>query len=194
MNKKTYIIAGIIVAILLVVIFISKSNSTKTNNPTQGNVSQKTVSSDPQDIVPGLYPNPIKNISTISGLSIVSGLVENNVDKNGKTADDHLELTLKNISKKDMINFEAYYTITDLVNSKKEGYYKKLSGLTLKAGETKTIHFDNNVGENHFGLNTNGMYFTGKNKMQFDVQISTPDFKISKIVIPKDAGGAELKD
>lgn len=194
MNKKTYIIAGIIVAILLVGIFISKSNSTKTNNHTQGNVSQKTVSSDPQDIVPGLYPNPIKNISTISGLSIVSGLVENNVDKNGKTADDHLELTLKNISKKDMINFEAYYTITDLVNSKKEGYYKKLSGLTLKAGETKTIHFDNNVGENHFGLNTNGMYFTGKNKMQFDVQISTPDFKISTIVIPKDAGGAELKD
>jgi hypothetical protein len=193
MNKKTYIIGAIILVIIGGVI-LSKSFSPSTQKATQTNSTKQNVSSDPQDIVPGLYTNVIKNTSTISGLKIESGLVENNIDKDGKTADDHLELVLKNNSSKDMNNFEAYYTITDLVDSKKEGYYKKLTGLTLKAGETKTIHFDSNVGENHFGVNKDGLYFTGKNKMRFDVQISTPNFMIATIQIAKDAGGAELKD
>jgi hypothetical protein len=193
MNKKTYII-GAIILVIIGGIILSKSFSPSNQKVSQTSSTVKNVSNDPQDIVPGLYANSIKNTSTISGLKIESGLVENNVDKTGKIADDHLELVLKNSSTKDMNNFEAYYTVTDLVDSKKEGYYKKLTGLTLKAGETKTIHFDSNVGENHFGVNKDGLYFTGKNKMQFDVQISTPDFKVATIQIIKDAGGAELKD
>jgi hypothetical protein len=193
MNKKTYII-GAIILVIIGGIILSKSFSTSNQKVNQTSSTVKNVSNDPQDIVPGLYTNVIKNTSTISGLKIESGLVENNVDKTGKIADDHLELVLKNSSTKDMNNFEVYYTVTDLVDSKKEGYYKKLIGLTLKAGETKTIHFDSNVGENHFGVNKDGLYFTGKNKMQFDVQISTPDFKVATIQIAKDAGGAELKD
>jgi hypothetical protein len=193
MNKKTYII-GAIILVIIGGIILSKSFSTSNQKVNQTSSTVKNVSNDPQDIVPGLYTNVIKNTSTISGLKIESGLVENNVDKTGKIADDHLELVLKNSSTKDMNNFEVYYTVTDLVDSKKEGYYKKLIGLTLKAGETKTIHFDSNVGENHFGVNKDGLYFTGKNKMQFDVQISTPDFKVATIQIIKDAGGAELKD
>jgi hypothetical protein len=193
MNKKTYII-GAIILVIIGGIILSKSFSTSNQKVNQTSSTVKNVSNDPQDIVPGLYTNVIKNTSTISGLKIESGLVENNVDKTGKIADDHLELVLKNSSTKDMNNFEVYYTVTDLVDSKKEGYYKKLTGLTLKAGETKTIHFDSNVGENHFGVNKDGLYFTGKNKMQFDVQISTPDFKVATIQIAKDAGGAELKD
>jgi hypothetical protein len=93
-----------------------------------------------------------------------------------------------------MSNFEAYYTITDTVTNKQEGYYKKLTGLVLRSGESKIIHFDTKVAENHFGLNTNGMYFTGKNKMIFDVQISSPEFKVATLKINKDAGGAEVKD
>ncbi len=193
MNKKTYIIGAIILVIIGGVI-LSKSFSPSTQKATQTNSTKQNVSSDPQDIVPGLYTNVIKNTSTVSGLKIESGLVENNIDKDGKTVDDHLELVLKNNSSKDMNNFEAYYTVTDLVDSKKEGYYKILTGLTLKAGEIKTIHFDSNVGENHFGVNKDGLYFTGKNKMRFDVQISTPNFMIATIQIAKDAGGAELKD
>lgn len=193
MNKKTYII-GAIILVIIGGIILSKSFSTSNQKVNQTSSTVKNVSNDPQDIVPGLYTNVIKNTSTISGLKIESGLVENNVDKTGKIADDHLELVLKNSSTKDMNNFEVYYTVTDLVDSKKEGYYKKLTGLTLKSGETKTIHFDSNVGENHFGVNKDGLYFTGKNKMQFDVQISTPDFKVATIQIAKDAGGAELKD
>ena len=195
MKKNKYIIGILILVVVYgIVLIISSSSKQKVNNTNQVTSTIQNVSSDPQDIVPGLYTNLIKNTSTISGLSIESGLVENNVDKDGKTADDHLELILKNSSAKDMNNFEAYYTIADLTTLKKEGYYKKLTGFTLKSGETKTIHFDNVVGENHFGLNKNGMYFTGQNKMQFDVQISTPEFKIATIQIAKDAGGAEVKD
>lgn len=195
MNKNKYII-GIVILVVVGGGILIASSSTKQKVNTVNPVVNTTgnVSSDPQDIVPGLYTNLIKNTSTLSGLSIESGLVENNVDSNGKTADDHLELVLKNSSTKDMGNFEAYYTITDLTTLKKEGYYKKLTGFNLKAGETKTIHFDNGTGENHFGLNKNGMYFTGQNKMQFDVQISTPEFKVATIQIAKDAGGAEQKD
>ena len=196
MNKNKYIIGVLILVVVGSVIFSMSLSSSKQkiNNTNQVVDTTQSVSSDPQDIVPGLYTNLIKNTSTISGLSIESGLVENNVDKDGKTTDDHLELVLKNSSAKDLNNFEAYYTITDLATLKKEGYYKKLTGLTLKVGETKTIHFDNVVGENHYGLNRNGVYFTGQNKMQFDLQISTPEFKIAIIQIAKDAGGAEVKD
>jgi hypothetical protein len=190
MNKKIYIILAIALVIIGGII-MSKSSNQKIN---QTNSAKQNTSSDPQDIVPGLYENSIKNASTTSGLKIVSVLVENNVGQDGKSADDHLELVLKNDSQKDMNNFEAYYTITDLVDSKKEGYYKKLTGLTLKPGETKTIHFDGVIGENHFGVNKNGLYFTGKNKLQFNVEISTPEFKIATIQTIKDAGGAELKD
>ncbi len=193
MNKTTYII-GAIILVTIGGVILNKSFSSPNQKVSQTSSTKQNVSNDPQDIVPGLYANSIKNTSTVSGLKIESGLVENNVDKDGKTTDDHLELVLKNSSLKDMSNFEAYYTVTDLVDSKKEGYYKKLTGFTLKAGETKTIHFDSKIGENHFGVNKDGLYFTGKNKMQFDVQISSPDFKIATIQIAKDAGGAELKD
>jgi hypothetical protein len=196
MNKYTYLIIGIIVLGVVVVSINKMSTNSIQKNTTQQikTVSVKNTSQDPQDIVPGLYTNTIKNNSTISGLTIVSGLVENNLDQNGKPTDDHLELVIKNSSSKDASNFEAYYTITDTVTNKQEGYYKKLTGLTLKSGESKTIHFDTKVSENHFGLNTNGMYFTGKNKMIFDVQISSPEFKVATLKINKDAGGAEVKD
>ena len=200
-NKATYIVGGIIVIIIIFVLFKGRTNTTNTKITTNTNsvntIAKNNIATsqtDPEDIVPGLYKNNIVNTSSLPGLKILSGIVENNLDMNGKTANDHLELVLKNSSKADMANFEAYYTITDLTTLKKEGYYKKLTGFTLKAGETKTIHFDNGLGDNHFGLNTNGMYFTGRNKMQFDVQVSTPGFKIATIQIAKDAGGAEQKD
>jgi hypothetical protein len=56
------------------------------------------------------------------------------------------------------------------------------------------VHFDGKKGTDHFGVNTNGIYFTSANKVQFDVEVSTPGFKIAHIQIQKAAGGAELKD
>ena len=201
MNKYVYITIGIVVLGILGV-SVNKMSVNSSSNSQQKSVIKKTntatpvrtTSQDPQDIVPGLYSNLIKNNSTTTGLTIISGLVENNLNQNGKPTDDHLELVIKNSSSKDMSNFEAYYTITDVVTNKQEGYYKKLTNLVVKSGESKTIHFGTKTAENYFGLNTNGVYFTGKNKMLFDVQISSPGFKVATLKINKDAGGAELKD
>lgn len=195
-NYKMFGIVGIIGIIIVVGFMLAKTKSTKP--PSAITTAKDTVSqiipSDPQDIVPGTYLNQIKNTSTVTGLVVVSGLVENNVDSQGKTTDDHLELLLKNTSPQDMSNFEVYYTITDLTTAKSEGYYKKLTGFVLKGGESKSVHFDGKNGVDHFGVNKDGLYFTSKNKLQFDVQISTPNFKIATIRIMKDAGGAETKD
>jgi len=195
-NKTTYIIGGIIILIIVLFSVFRNIGVKQPSTPMETNNQSATqnTTTNPQDIVPGTYKNEIKNISTTNGLSILSGLVENNVDSNNKVVDDHLELVLQNISQKDMSNFEAYYTVKDLTTGKSEGYYKKLEGFVLKIGETQTIHFDNKTGTNHFGINKDGIYFTSKNKLQFDVQISTPEFKIATLQIIKDAGGAETKD
>lgn len=208
-NKKMYIVGGAVgLGLIIAVSFFGSVSSTKTPSlsvtTNNNNVSQNTLQntqpsnsvgqSDPEDIVPGTYPNKINNTSTVSGLAIQSGLVENNVDAQKKIANDHLELLLKNTSSQDMANFEAYYTIKDLTTGKSEGYYKKLTNFILKSGEAKSIHFDGGVGDGHFGVNKNGLYFISRNKLQFDIQVSTPNFKIAKIQIIKDAGGAEMKD
>lgn len=168
---------------------------TKNNSVLQNAVpSNTTAQTNPEDVVPGTYQNKINNTSTVTGLVVQSGLVENNTDAQGKITNDHLELLLKNTSSQDMSNFEGYYTVKDLTTGKSEGYYKKLTDLVLKSGESKSIHFDNGIGDAHYGINKNGIYFTSKNKLQFDVQVSTPNFKMATIQIMKDAGGAEMKD
>lgn len=166
------------------------NNNTNTNNI---NNSIKT-STNPTDIVPGLYQNPIINTATVDGFKIIDSKVENNEDANKQIVDDHLELTLKNISGKDISDFEVYYTITDTVTNQKEGYYKKLDGFVLKNNETKSIHFDNKIGDGHFTSNINSLYYKSSNKMIFNVMVSAFGYKIESISINKDAGGAELKD
>lgn len=189
-----YSIIGIVSVALIAGLVFIESNSSSQPAPIISATKDVSVPSDPQDIVPGTYPNNIKNTATSSGLSIVSGLVENNVDAQGKITNDHLELLLKNTSANDMSNFEVYYTIADLTTGKSEGYYKKLTGLVLKGGELKSIHFDGKNGVDHFGVNKDGLYFTSKNKLQFDIQVSTMGFQTAHLQILKDAGGAELKD
>ncbi len=189
-----YSIIGIVGIVLIAGLVLIKSNGTSQPAPVTTTTKDAGVSGDPQDIVPGTYPNQIKNTATASGLSIVSGFVENNIDAQGKVADDHLELLLKNTSVQDMSNFEVYYTIADLTTGKNEGYYKKLTGFALKSGESKSVHFDGKTDVDHFGVNKDGLYFTSKNKLQFDVQVSAAGFQIAHIQLTKDAGGAELKD
>ena len=197
-NKKLYITAGITVLVIIVAT-LSKihpvSQGASTNQPVVSKAGAAEVpSNDPQDIVPGMYKNQISNTSTAAGLAILSGIAENNVDTNGKITNDHLELSLKNSSAQDMTGVEMYYTIKDLTTDKSEGYYKKLTGFVLKAGATQSVHFDNKVGNGHFGINKSGVYFTSVNKLQFDVQVSVLQYQIARIQIMKDAGGAEIKD
>jgi hypothetical protein len=193
-NKIIYAVIGIVGVVLVVGLVFIKGNNTSQPAPVTSTTKDAGVPSDPQDIVPGTYPNKIKNISTITGLNIKSVLVENNLDLNSKPTNDHLEITLKNSSNKDMNHFEIFYSVLDLTNNKKESYYKTLAGLVLKSGEEKTIHLGGKSLENNFGVNKDGIYFTSKNKLQFDIQVSTPEFKIATFQATKDAGGAELKD
>lgn len=193
-NKIMYAIIGMVGVVLVAGLVFIKQSSTSQPAPITVTTKDARVPSDPQDIVPGTYPNQIKNIATAAGLSVVSGIVENNIDAQGKITDDHLELLIKNTSAKDMNNFEVYYTVIDLSTNKTEGYYKQLPDLVLKSGESKSIHFDGKMMANHYGVNKSGMYFTSKNKLQFDVQVSASTFKIAHIQLTKDAGGAELKD
>jgi len=149
---------------------------------------------DPQDIVPGLYKNPIQNAAVEEGFVITDSKVENNTDKAGKAINDHLELTLKNVVGKDLTDFEAYYTITDTATGQKEGYYKKLANFVLKSGETQTIHFDNGTDPGHFKANKDSLYYKSSNKLTFDITVSAAGYKIQNVKISKDAGGAEQLD
>lgn len=167
-------------------------NNTTSSMPSSN--SAQAAAQDPQDIVPGLYPNPIKNNATAEGFKINSVMVENNTDPAGNPVSDHLELVLQNLTNRDLSNFEIYYTITDTVTNKKEGYYKKLVNYTLKAGATQSINFDNKSGAGHFSANAHSLYFTSTNKLHFVVIISTPGYKIETTSIDKAAGGAETKD
>ncbi len=200
MNNKILFITGGVIAIVITAASLGKSHTTTQIALIDHQVvvtkesTAAVTQNDPQDIVPGTYKNEITNTSTSTGLSIVSGIVENNLDTNGKIVNDHLELALKNFSPYDMANIEVYYTVKDLTTLHSEGYYKKLNGFVLKAGATQSINFDNKVGYGHFGINKSGVYFTSVNKLQFDVWVSTPKYKVAHIQIMKDAGGAEMKD
>jgi hypothetical protein len=200
-NMAKYSIIGVVGLTLLVGLVYSKQNtlpsSAEHNNVSNVNIAPgagPVVSTDPQDIVPGTYPDLISNTATTSGLMAPSGLVENNVDAQGRATDDHLEVLLKNTSTHEMSDFEVYYTIADLTTGISEGYYKKLTGFVLKSGESKSIHFDGKASVDHYGVNKDGLYFTSKNKLQFDIRVSTPGFQVVHLQILKDAGGAEAKD
>jgi len=202
-NNTLYIIGAIGLVVFVGFAFSKGRTTSSTASPTitpasivttRGAQAPTATTNDPQDIVPGMYPNPIKNASTATGLSIVSGLVENNIDAAGKITDDHLEILIKNDSKQDMTNMEAYYTVSDPTTGKSEGYYKKLPNLVIKSGESVAVHFDGKNIPNHYGVNKDGIYFTSKNKLQFVVEVSAPGFKTAQLSIAKDAGGAEVKD
>lgn len=145
---------------------------------------------DKEDQKPLLADNPIQESSTTAlPVKIKDARVEDNA-----TA-DHLEISLTNTGSAELNNFDIYYSITDKVDKTKEAYYLKLDGLTLKAGETKTIHFDNNVNEaGHYFGNMNGLYGTSKNGLTFNVMLHTPGFKPLEFVVEKAKGTAEVAD
>lgn len=133
--------------------------------------------------------NPIKNNSTEPGLEIAAIAVENNVDpETNKDLSDRLQLELKNTSDKTMGDFEIYYSMTDKTTNDSEGYYAKLDGLSLAAGETRTIFFDNEAAPYHYPENKYSIYRTSGNELSIKVELSTPGFKLATAEIKKDAG------
>lgn len=146
---------------------------------------------DKDDKDPLFTDNPIKETSTTAlPIKIKDARLEDNA-----TA-DHLEITILNNGKQDLSNFDIYYTITDKVDHKKvEAYYQKLDGLTIKAGETITLHFDNDVKQpGHFYGNMNGLYGTSVNGLTFAVQLHSNGYQPAAFNVEKAKGTAEVAD
>ena len=150
---------------------------------------------DMQDKNPTIADTQFQPSTGSVGFKITNLMVENNYDPLAKKdAPDHLEVELKNTAGKDINNLVAYYTVTDLTTNRMETYIHPLDGLTLKAGETKSIHFDQAEGPGHFRANPNGLYTTSKNELRFSVTISASGYEAQTAEVKKDAGGAETAD
>lgn len=142
------------------------------------------------DKKPAYAVNPIKETSKKKlAIKIKDVRVEDNA-----TA-DHLEVTLVNTGKVNLKSFEIYFTITDKVDNKKEAYYQKLKGLSIMPGETKTIHFDNNIKQaGHYFGNMNGLYGTSRNGLTFDISLHNVGYKPLGFKAIKAKGTAEVAD
>ena len=203
---------------------VPASNSQGTNenvpqkNPTTGSMdsdkdgipdtAEKVLGTDPlnpdtdgdgindmQDKNPTIADTQFQPSTGPVGFKITNLLVENNYDPVVKhDAPDHLEIEIQNTAGKDIISLVTNYTITDLTTNQKEAYIHPLSGLTLNAGETISIHFDQAEGPGHFRANPNGLYCTSKNELRFSVMISANGYEAQNAEVKKDAGGAEVPD
>jgi hypothetical protein len=124
-----------------------------------------------------------------------TGKVEDNFDPKTKLdVGDHLELDVKNTAGEDLKNLVAFYTIKDDGTGKTESYYIPLKGLSLKAGQSTAVHFDDIALEGHFRDNPNSSYRKSENAKLFTVQLAAEGFAPVQIEIKKDKGGAEKKD
>jgi hypothetical protein len=150
---------------------------------------------DMQDKTPTIADTQFQPSTGPVGFKIANLMVENNYDPVAKKdASDHLEIELQNTAGKDINSLVAYYTITDSTSNQKEAYIHPLNGLTLKAGETTSIHFDQAEGPDHFRANPNSLYYTSKNELRFSVTISASGYEAQSAEVKKDAGGAEAPD
>ena len=143
------------------------------------------------DQKPAFADNPIQETSAQAGFKVNSILVENNVNPTGGDAPDHLELSLTNTDSTDLANFDVYYTITDLTTNEMQAYYRTLPDFTLKAGETKVLHFDNTGALDHFSANPNSMYYTDPNQLQVEATLHAIGFAPQTASVKKDASDAE---
>jgi hypothetical protein len=145
---------------------------------------------DKEDKSPVTTENLIKEINTAPlEVTIKDARVEDNA------TEDHLEITMTNTGKTALSEFDIFYTITDKGNNAQESYYQVLSGLSLNAGETKTIHFDNQVKEaGHYYGNMNGLYGTSANGLTFDIQLHAKGYQPMKLQVEKATGTAEVAD
>lgn len=140
--------------------------------------------------------NPIVNTATAVSLAIDEVLVENNVDATtGATADDHLEIAVRNTGTATLSGFEVFYTITDPTTSESESYYTSLPDtFDVPAGATRRIHFDNSGAADHFADNPYSLYHTSMNGLEFSVMVSAVDAAPQTITVLKDPGGDEVAD
>ena len=78
---------------------------------------------------------------------------------------DRLQVSIKNTSAGTLSDLEVFYQMTDSVTKKTEGYYQKLTGFTLAAGQTVTVYFDSEAGVGHYPEDAYSLYRTSKNEV-----------------------------
>jgi hypothetical protein len=150
---------------------------------------------DKQDTTPTFVDVPPQPSTGPEGFKIQDILVENNYDQQAKKdAPDHLELVLQSTTDKDITNMSAYYIITDAKTGQKESYIIPLKDFTLKASETRSIHFDDGNKPDHFRANPNGIYHTTQDELNFEVTINAKGYAAETAQVTKAAGGAEAPD
>ena len=138
--------------------------------------------------------NPIAQTGNPNGLSF-SAKVEDNFDPvTKKDVTDHLELEVKNTSGEILNDFVMFYSMKDDGTGKIESYFKPLDGLTINAGETAAINFDNTGLPGHFRDNPNSGYHTSQNAKTFTVQLAAAAYAPVQIEFKKDKGGVEEAD
>jgi hypothetical protein len=139
--------------------------------------------------------NPIVNTATAPTMAITYAAVEDNVDPaTGKAIDDRLQLTLKNSGSTPLTGIEVYYEMTDVVTGAKEGYYQKLDGLTIPAGQEATVFFDNKTDPGHYPENQFSIYRSSTNEVDFAIQASAPGAKVATATAVKATGTGEKVD
>ena len=145
---------------------------------------------DKVDTQPVFTENLIVETSTIPlTINVKDVKVEDNA-----TA-DHLEITVVNTGTSVLTNFDIYFSITDQIDAKTEAYYELLKDLTINPGESKTIHFDNNVSEpGHYYGNMNGLYGASPNCLTFDIQLHANGYAHLHFTVDKATGTAEVAD
>jgi hypothetical protein len=121
--------------------------------------------------------------------------VENNVDGAGKTASDHLEITLANTSSTDLSGVEVFYSFTDPATKVTENYYAKLpTGFVIPPKGTRVAHFDNTGGPDHFPVSQFSLYYTDTNALDVTVVAGATGAAVQTATVHKDAGGPETAD
>lgn len=159
-----------------------------------GQKTTTTVPAKTNTVLP-VASNPIDMSGTQEGLKTTAAMVEDNVDPVTKQAiSDRLQVTLENTSSATIGNLEIYYTMTDAKTKKSEGYYQKLTGITLEPGKTATVAFDNKGGAGHYPENKYSIYRTSKNQVDFSIIVSSPGFKPATGVTKKSVGTGETVD
>ncbi len=98
--------------------------------------------------------------------------------------------TFVNNGTSDLSNFDIYYSITDKKNTDQvEGYYQKLDGLSVKAGDSVTLHFDNDLSQaGHYYGNINGLYGTSANGLTSAVQLHAAGYQPASFSVDKADG------
>ena len=189
--KLKVIIAAVIVAIavLIGIIVVGQGGNTPAAAP---NSAASPGTGGASAVLP-VSTNPIVNASTTPGLSIVSAMAENNVDPStNKPIADRLQVTVKNSSANALSGFEAFYTMTDATTRKSESYYVPLTGLTVAAGATATVYFDDQAGPNHFGENKFSLYRSSTNQVDFTIEVSAKGVAVAKGTAVKGKGTGEV--